>query len=75
MCNQFWCEIKGEFLAKLWIVSPDQELQVTEFQIVCSDQEKGCLFVLYVLFLVFKSPKSQHSLLLRSLYHWKALNK
>jgi hypothetical protein len=25
MCIQFWCEIRGEFLAKLWIVSPDQE--------------------------------------------------
>lgn len=41
MCIQFWCEIKGEFPAKRWIVSRDQEQQATEFQIVCSDQEKG----------------------------------
>jgi hypothetical protein len=25
MCIQFWCEIKGEFPAKRWIVSRDQE--------------------------------------------------
>jgi hypothetical protein len=50
MCILVCGEIKGEFLAKLWIVSPDQELQVTEFQIVCSDQEKGRLFVCVVCF-------------------------